>query len=70
MKRHDVWLRLGEVAHCGLCTYPDRGTSPRKVTSSVRELEKFASYPSINGVLNLILHECWNACSTYKAVAY
>ena len=21
-------------------------------------------------LLNLILHECWNACSTYKAVAY
>ena len=30
MKRHDVWLRLGEVAHCGLCTNPDRGTSPKR----------------------------------------
>ena len=50
MKRHDVWLRLGEVAYCGLCTNPDQGTSPRKVTSSVYELEKVASNPSINGV--------------------
>ena len=50
MKRHDVWLRLGEVAPCGLCTNSDWGTSPRKVTSSVCELEKLASYPSINGV--------------------
>ena len=50
MKRHNVWLRLGEVAHCGLCTNPAQRTSPRKVTSSVCELEKFASYPSINGL--------------------
>ena len=50
MKRHDVWLMLGEVAHCGLCTIPDQGTSPRKVTSSVCELERLAGYPSINAV--------------------
>lgn len=49
MKRHVVWLRLGEVALCGLCTNPDQGISPGKVTSSVCELEKFAGN-SINGV--------------------